>query len=222
MILTASSHTSECVPRSGFQWNLQNVDSALGIDQPEGMHAKALHHSIAARDGAVGHDPHQHVGGFGHQGDKIPEGVVRRGGLRHLVVGFGLRRMNQIGKFHRILDEEHRDVVADQIPIALIRVELHRETAHIARRVGRATLAGHGRESDEHRCLLAGLREGRRPGQLGQGFVGFKVAVRGGATRMDDALGDPLMIKMGDFLAKNEVLEQRLFVAQGCLPKRAI
>ena len=55
--------------------------------------------------------------------------------LRYLIVRFGLYRVNQVRKFHRILDEEHRNVVADQIPIALVGVELHREATHIARRV---------------------------------------------------------------------------------------
>src|SRR5690606_30564269 len=53
------------------------------IHKAESMHAEALHHAIAARNGAVGHLPHQHVGGFRHQRDEIPEGVMCRGGLRH-------------------------------------------------------------------------------------------------------------------------------------------
>jgi hypothetical protein len=32
-IFTASSHTSECVPAVGFQWNLTKCDSRRGIDQ---------------------------------------------------------------------------------------------------------------------------------------------------------------------------------------------
>ena len=36
------------------------------------------------------HRPHQHVRGLGHQRGEIPEGVVRAGRLRHLVVRLGL------------------------------------------------------------------------------------------------------------------------------------
>jgi hypothetical protein len=50
-------------------------------------------------------------------------------------------RVDEVGKLHRVLDEEDRDVVADQVPVALVRVELHREAAHVARGVGRAALA---------------------------------------------------------------------------------
>ena len=78
------------------------------VDQPEGVHAEALHGGVAARDGAVAHHPHQHVGGLGHQRDEVPEGVVRARGLRHLVVRLGLDGVHQVGELHRVLDEEHR------------------------------------------------------------------------------------------------------------------
>ena len=52
--------------------------------------------------------------------------------------------MHQIGKLHRILNEEHRNVVADQIPVALIGVKLDSESAHIAGCIGRTALAGNG------------------------------------------------------------------------------
>ena len=56
---------------------------AVRVDEAERVHAEALHHSVAARDRAIRHDPHQHVGGLGHQRDEIPERVVRRRRLRH-------------------------------------------------------------------------------------------------------------------------------------------
>ena len=42
-----------------------------------------------------------------------------------------------------------------------------------------------------------------------RGFVGFEIAVGAGAASMHDAFGNTLMIEVGDFLAKNEILEQR-------------
>ena len=92
---------------------------------------------------------------------------MRRCRLRHGEVRLGLRGVDEVGKLHRVLDEEHRDVVADEIPVAFVRVELHREAAHVPRGVGRAALAEDGREADEHRRLLAGLAEERRARELG-------------------------------------------------------
>ena len=162
-ILTASSHTSECVPATGVQWNLTKCDFARLVDEAEGVHAEALHRAVAARDRPVRHRPHQHGGDLGHQRDEVPEGVVRRCRLRHREVRLGLGRVDQVGELHRVLDEEDRDVVADQVPVALVGVELHREAAHVARGVGRAALAEHGREAHEHRRLLAGLARRSRP-----------------------------------------------------------
>ena len=39
--------------------------------------------------------------------------------------------MNQIGKLDGVLDEEDRNVVAHQIPVALSGVQLHREAAYV-------------------------------------------------------------------------------------------
>ena len=159
LILTASSHTRECVPATGLQWNLQNTDVAFGVDQAEGVDAEALHRPVAARNGAVRHHPGQHVRRLGHQRNEVPESVVRARSLGHRMVRLRLQRMDEIGKLHRVLDEEHRDVVADQVPVALVGVELDGEAADVAHRVGRSALAGDGGEADEHRRPLADFRE---------------------------------------------------------------
>ena len=139
------------MPSLGFQWNLTKVDLPFGVDQPEGVDAEAFHDAKRARDGAVGHDPHDHVHALGRQRDEVPEGVVRGLRLREVAVGLLLGGVDQVGELDRVLDEEDRDVVADEIPIALLGVELDREAAHVARQVGRALVAGHGGEADEDR-----------------------------------------------------------------------
>ena len=132
---------------------------ALGVDQAEGVDAEAFHEAEGARDGAVRHDPHDHVHAFGRQRDEVPEIVVRRLRLRKGAVGLLLHRMDQVGKLDRVLDEEHRDVVADEVPVAFLGVELDREAAHVAGEVERALAAGDGREAHEGRRLLAGALE---------------------------------------------------------------
>ena len=166
VIFTASSQTSECVPASGRPVELHEARFALRVDEPERVHAEALHHAVAARDRAVRHHPHQHVRGLGHQRDEVPERVVRGRRLRHRVMRLGLHRVDQVGELHRVLDEEHRDVVADEVPVAFVGVELHGEAAHVARGVGGAALARHGGEAHEHRRALAGLGEQRRAREL--------------------------------------------------------
>ena len=180
-----------------------------GIDQAEGVDAEALDVAQRARDGAIRHRPHQHVHALGHQRDEVPESVVRRGRLREAAVRLHLHGMDKVGELHRILDEEHRDVVADQVEIALVGIELHGEAAHVARRVDRARAARHRREAREDLGPLARVLQERGLGQARQVLDRLEVAMRARAAGMDDALGNALVVEMGDLLAQDEILEQR-------------
>jgi hypothetical protein len=133
---------------------------------------------------------------------------VRGRRLRIAAIGLHLGSVDQVGEFDRVLDKEHRDVVADEVPIALARVELHRETAHVARRVDRARAAGDGREAGEHLGALSLLLEQVGDGDVGKALGAFEIAVRRRAAGVDDPLGDALVIEVVDLLAINLVFEQ--------------
>ena len=64
LILTASFQTTDCMPSFGFQMEFDEGGFVLGVDQAEGVDAKTLHEAERARDGAVRHDPHDHVHRF--------------------------------------------------------------------------------------------------------------------------------------------------------------
>ncbi|KAG1247507.1 hypothetical protein G6F65_020130 [Rhizopus arrhizus] len=121
----------------GIPVELHQPRFALGVDEAERVHPEALHHAVAARDATIGHHPHQHMRGFRHQRHEIPERVVGGCGLGHAVMRLGLHRVHQIRELHRVLDEEDGDVVAHQVPVAFIGVELDGEAAHVAFCVGR-------------------------------------------------------------------------------------
>ncbi len=181
---------------------------ALCIDQAERVHAEALHRAVAARNGAVRHRPHQHVRDFRRQRGEIPERVVGSGRLRHRVMRFRLGCVHQVRELHGVLDEEHRDVVTHQIPVAFFGIELDCETAHVACGVGRTTLTGHGREAQEHWRALALLGERDGTGQRAEVVVGLEITVGSRAACVHDALRDALMVEMADLFAQDEVFEQ--------------
>ena len=79
--------------------------------------------------------------------------------LRRPVRGSRLTAWLRSGNLQRVAHEEHRRVVADEVPVAFLGVELDGEAADVALGVGRAALAGHRREAHEHFGLLADLRE---------------------------------------------------------------
>ena len=187
---------------------LRQTGLALGVDQPEGVHAEPFHRAVRARDAAVAHVPHDVVGGFGVQRHEIPEGVVRRLRLGDLPIRVRLARMDHIGELDAVLDEEHRHVVADEVEVALLGVELDREAAGVAHGVGGAARAQHRREAAEHVGLRALFAEESGLADRRRGAVGLEHPVRGGAAGVHDALGNSLVVEVGDLLPEVEVLEQ--------------
>ena len=129
--------------------------------------------------------------------------------LREPAVRFLLGRVDEVGELDRVLDEEHRDVVADQVPVALLGVELHREAAHVARQVGGPLVPGDGGEADEDGRALAGALEQVGAGEVGQRLVVLEEPVRAVAAGVDHALGDALVVEVEDLLPEVGVLEER-------------
>ncbi len=180
----------------------------LGVDQPEGVDAEALHRPVGPRDPAVGHVPHGVVLRLGVQRHEVPEGVVGTLGLRDLTVGVRLAGMDDVGELDAVLDEEHRDVVADEVEGALLGVELRREPPGVADGVCRTPGAEHGREAHEDRRLdvlgkETGLRDRLRVA------VADEDSVRSCAPGVHDPLRDPLVVEVRDLLAQVVVLEER-------------
>ena len=178
------------------------------VDESEGVDAEALHEPERPRDRPVGHGPHHHVGRLGHEGDEVPEVVVGRLRLREPTVRCLLHGVHDIGELDRVLDEEHRDVVANQVPVAFLCVELDREPADVSGEVERTLVAGHGREPDEDRGLFARPLEQIGPGDLGERFERLEEPVRTEASCMHHPFRDPLVVEVEDLLPEVEVLEQ--------------
>ena len=107
----------------------------FGVNQAEGVNTKPFHRAQASRNASVRHCPHDVVQCFGLQRDIIPERIVRALSLRYGPVGLRFYRMDKVRKFIRILNEEYRGVIANQIENALVGVKLGREPADIAHRV---------------------------------------------------------------------------------------
>jgi predicted acyl esterase len=67
--------------------------------------------------------------------------------LRDLTIRLGLAGVDDIRKLHRVLDEENGNVVTNNVPVALLGVELDGETANITDGICRTTAAQYSRES---------------------------------------------------------------------------
>ena len=127
-----------------------------GIDHREGMAAEKVHVAEALRDAAVGHDDGDLMQRLRQQRPEIP--IVVRAAQPGARVA--LDRMVEVRKPQRIAEEEDRRVVADDVPVALLGIELEGGAANVAFCVGRAALTGDGREA--RRTWASACRSPRR------------------------------------------------------------
>ena len=67
--------------------------------------------------------------------------------------GSGFTAWIKIGKLDRVLNKEDRHVVADQIEIPFLRIELNGESAHIARQISGTARTRDSRETNKDRRL---------------------------------------------------------------------
>ena len=118
------------------------------------------------------------------------------------------RRVNEVWKLDRVLDEEDRYVVADEVPISFGAVELDRKTAYVTGGIGGTCIAGNRRKAHENRRFLADSIEDASLRILRKRFGEFEVPVRSRSAGVNNPFGDAFVIEMVDLLAEYEVFEQ--------------
>ena len=176
---------------------------ARGVDPAVGLRAVAVHVPPGPRDPSVAHQVRDLVRRLRGQGPEVPLHVV----VAQPVVGPALLRADEVLELHRVLDEEDRGVVADQVVVALGGVELHREPARVAPGVGGSPLPRHGREPDDQAGGGAGLEHGRL-GELADVVRHLEPAERAAALGVRLPLRDPLPVELGHLLDQVAVLQQ--------------
>src|SRR5665811_2357996 len=147
--------------------------------------------------------------GFRRERNEIPECVVSGCRLRKAAVGFHFYGMDEVGEFDGILNEENRDIVADQVPVAFLGVKLDGKSAYVTRGIYRTRAACDGRYTSKHGCLLTYLGEYPGGGVLFQRGGQLEKSMHARRSRVNDTLGNTLVIEMGDFFAEDEILQQR-------------
>src|SRR5260370_34610522 len=114
--------------------------------------------------------------------------------------------MVEVREPQRVAEEEDRRVVADDVPVALLGIELEGGAADVAFRIGGAALAGDGREAREHGRLLPDLRENLRLGAAGVVVRYGVVPDCGPSLGLHAPLRDHLPIRMLQLFAQPDLL----------------
>ena len=181
----------------GLEVELHPVTLTGCVDPLEGVRPVSVHVAPARGQAPVAEEPGELVGGLRRVGEEVPDVV----GFLPVGVGVVLLGVDEVRELQRIPDEEDRRVVPGEVPVALGRVELHREASGIPHRVGAPLGPGHGGEADEDLGLLAALRHHVHAGVPADGVVGDgERAVGPGADGVDDPFGDALAVEAGELL----------------------
>src|SRR4029077_7803970 len=160
------------------------------------MAAEQVHVAEAFRDSAVGHDDGDLVKRLGEQRPEIPV-VVRaaKPGARIALDG-----VVEVREAQRIAEEKYRRIVADDVPVSLLSIELEGGAAYVTFRVRRAALAGDGREARKHRRYLADLAEDFRTRVPGDVVRHRESAVCAPALGMHAPFRNHFPVEMRQFL----------------------
>src|SRR5207245_498333 len=139
--------------------------------------------------------------------DPTREAFVYR--TTNLINSIALRKRHSVRKLDGVLNEKHRDIVPDDVPVPFLRVELHGKATDVARQVRRALVASHGREAYEGRGLLPSALKQVGLGDVGKRCIVLEIPTHPEATGMHHALGDALMVEVEELLAEVKIFERR-------------
>jgi hypothetical protein len=206
-ILTASSHSGDCTPRLGLPVELHERRFARALTSRKVCTPKP---SIMRSERGMVRSDIAHMSmwvALGHERDEVPEGVVRRGGLREAAVGSIFTECTRSGNLIASWMKKTGMLLPTRSQLPSSGVELHREAAHVA---GVSTEPAPP-ATVEKRTNTGVVRPVLEEGRLGQGAAARRARSSRArrAARVDDALGDALVVEVGDLLAEDEVLEQR-------------
>ncbi len=143
------------------------------------------------------------MGRLRRQGPEVPLHVV----AAQTRVRQALLRADEVLELHRVLDEENGRVVAHQVVVAQLGVELQREPARVALGV-RATLFGRDRgEPGQHLGALARLQEVRLGVRADVGGDD-ELSERSAALGVHDPFGHTFPVELRHLLQEVVVLQQ--------------
>ena len=117
--------------------------------------------------------------------------------------------MDEVGELDGILDEENRDVVADQVPVAFLGVKLDGKAAHV-----RGVSTEPAPPATVEMRVNTGVFSPTSVSILAVVYffnevVELEESMHARRSRVNDTLGNALVIEMGDFLAQDEIFQQR-------------
>lgn len=139
----------------GLTVDLNIVEGAVRLDPLVGMTGVAVHVAVRVWGTAVTEQVHDLV-------DRLVVGrkiVPEHSSVLEISLRVALLRVDEDGELGRVAQEENGGIVEHPVPVALLGVELHGESAGITGTIGGSFFTTDGREAGEHLSLLADTLE---------------------------------------------------------------
>jgi hypothetical protein len=124
---------------------------------------------------------------------------VSSGSLRDGVVWLRFEGVNKVREQDTVINEENRDVNADDIIVTLVGIEPSCEPVNIPGGVSTTSLADDGREPNKRRGDLASRREEGGSSDVRPVGIAGKATVNSGTTGMDNTLRDLFRYCVSEF-----------------------
>ena len=135
------------------------------------------------------------MGSFGVQVREVPDIVVCSLSLRNFNIWFRLRGVDQVCELDGVLNEEDWDVIADDIPIALLGVELDGKPPHVSHCIATTPRSKNGKESKEDRRVSRSVSQDPRIGHVCGAFIEFEGSKCTGTACMNNSFWDTLVVE---------------------------
>ena len=187
------------------------------VDQHIGVTGIAVHLPPVLRHTAVAHQIGYLMSALGTERPEIPLHVV----IAQAIVCASLLAANEMLELQGIANEKNRGVVPHHVEIAILGIELDRESARITPGVGAAALAGDGGKAHRGFHFCAGLQEFSL-GVRADVRRNLETAESAASLRVRLAFGDTLPIEIRHLLDQVVIVEndravrsdrQRMFIA---------
>ena len=135
------------------------------------------------------------MGSFGVQVREVPEIVVRSLSLWNFNIWFRLRGLDQVCELDGVLNGEDWDVIAEDIPIALLGVGLDGKPSHVSQCIATTSRSKYGRETKEDRRISRSVSQNPRIGHVCNAFIEFEGSECTGPTCMNSSFRDTLVVE---------------------------
>jgi hypothetical protein len=100
-----------------------------------------------------------------------------------------------VWELDRILNEENRDVVSDEVPVTLVGVELNSEPTHVSNSISASSATLNGGKSNKHGGVPRGIGQNASHCHVFGALLQPEGSEGTSSTGVNDSLGDTLMVE---------------------------